>query len=1261
MALEKKRVCARMNGGKPVKNIANYGIKKNGIASVDRHGEYFGLVIQVLEDVKPLFTNYVVGIAFQKMEIGDIVGAYKTLGVNNPSEAKYVMVKWLSKYGFSIPNFIKDIQSDDEQGDGFQELTKRIELDRSRPIECKFKIIDIGCSKKKQPVVPDDWIGKKFNSATELHSKMDELEWRKDKPKVMYCCTYGMVIRDDIKWSKISNDSPTYLFGIHVTKYRAYFTNFGGDLTYSQWIKSLPTDIDTIDGNGKYIIACNKEQLFNKNVQYTTTLNVGLLVSRMQKCIRRGSVCANLLLDTIKLLNKCRPYNLPEHNFLKVSGSKQLLWRLYISTIEDSSVYRCDETIASLEFIFALALICHNDGNLQLNDTVIEILTKTAIKVQEYDKLWDWRSGKQNGDNNTIGNNQLINSMICAIAYMPMMRGDALMLRKSIAKLENGYNLPYFSHISESEIDDILNKSDYGYEEECMRETIDMHCFPNITLLVQASLPFVGKQTTQMIPKLIWEYLSKNSFRYPQHMICSRKIHDTISTVSRIQEYIHINGTKNFDTYSKYDNYLKSILHKTTTHEMVIDDDMNKHTKRLAFLLIFGRKYHMGSNTTKFKSADIIVGGNEQIPLKIKISSVANKHEYLMGTDRFNYERKFLETFEQPMKIELPDAPEGYVWKFDKSSVYIQMKLNNSDTENLINHISFYIDNAEIPAFDGSSLLLKVNDASEIQQDQFIDVIIKQALYCDTYFCDDFDINILMRHIWTLRNTIMDYDVYNWATYLEESKIPEECLRILYSRITSNTVVDIGPVDRSGNKTLNSISYEYEGTLWRLMNLLAMLYPETVQLSGTFKFIIDKSTTGYKHLIKNIQNKENIQINGKMIPKIITELWDHQKASSDKIYNGIVDENKLGHCDASCVGSGKTLVAIDVISRLMKHDAYDGSKGALILLPTEKLYMTWINEINKHTKDFSISTQSANGDIDKKICFNTIVITTLGRMRDHPIIHKWLYVVVDECLSVQNSSSLHTEEAWRQVTNSKYGVLLLSASFFRSRFDKLLYMLRMLRTGLPEDVEFLDTILNESMVCYIGDKKRKWKTEINKYSLPVKIKEKYDKILSTNDDYETKYIGLSKLMFNECDYISCFKSIIKKIEKIKDVRALIYARSKKEADTIAGEIDNVSRYPDKTKRHTVVSYAEGTYGLNDLVIYNTIISRPPEADKLPQMKGRLDRPNQKNDVLNIEYLIFENTIEEAMIFKLEMCKKFHGQYILPLAEFYKMAVEETQH
>jgi hypothetical protein len=50
---------------------------------------------------------------------------------------------------------------------------------------------------------------------------------------------------------------------------------------------------------------------------------------------------------------------------------------------------------------------------------------------------------------------------------------------------------------------------------------------------------------------------------------------------------------------------------------------------------------------------------------------------------------------------------------------------------------------------------------------------------------------------------------------------------------------------------------------------------------------------------------------------------------------------------------------------------------------------------------------------------------------------------------------------------STCGVLMLSATFFRSNFASLFYMIRMLRSPLPRTKEFLPAILHEHIVCEI--------------------------------------------------------------------------------------------------------------------------------------------------------------------------------------------------
>jgi len=119
-------------------------------------------------------------------------------------------------------------------------------------------------------------------------------------------------------------------------------------------------------------------------------------------------------------------------------------------------------------------------------------------------------------------------------------------------------------------------------------------------------------------------------------------------------------------------------------------------------------------------------------------------------------------------------------------------------------------------------------------------------------------------------------------------------------------------------------------------------------------------------------------------------------------------------------------------------------------------------------------------------------------------------------------------------------------------------------------------------------------TTITKSDLSDELRVKYNEIQSKNIDYEKMYMELSKLLYDNQDYVKLFRD---KIEELSESKILIYTRSKKMADDVS-LINNVSRYPDKSKKHVVVSYAEGTYGLNDLIKYDTILTLPPDPDKL---------------------------------------------------------------
>ena len=69
---------------------------------------------------------------------------------------------------------------------------------------------------------------------------------------------------------------------------------------------------------------------------------------------------------------------------------------------------------------------------------------------------------------------------------------------------------------------------------------------------------------------------------------------------------------KNDSSFSKMFNKLKKpSLSKLSLKEQTF------FIKRLSFLLIFGTKFHMSAHG-KFNAVDVIIGGDEMIPIKIK-------------------------------------------------------------------------------------------------------------------------------------------------------------------------------------------------------------------------------------------------------------------------------------------------------------------------------------------------------------------------------------------------------------------------------------------------------------------------------------------------------------------------------------------------------------------------------------------------------------------------------------------------------------------
>lgn len=1068
---------------------------------------------------------------------------------------------------------------------------------------------------------------------------------------------------------------------------------------------------------------------------------VGYLSSLLQKCFRRGPHNSKLIKKTLQKLNKSPSYNLPDHNFATVSGARQLLWRTFISVVEDVKGYVVNEyTPKSIDMLtlVLLAITCHRDPTLSITDKALEIIIETALNLQAYSEHWDWRrypenTTKTDGIKTILSSadpkiSQISAALKLSLDLMPMMSNDRTMLCKAINYVIDKDNvIDELSVIREKNI--VISKSDSRLTKTIISETVcsgmDMHCKPTILIILQSMINYSDiidrEDFVKYVPSLetlahyMWNNFSSKNYRqnvnysllYDDNTIKKLKLNKLLvkkldnilyACIPELQmrltdindigrsneiddEIVAVTGT--IDKCTKT-NWIKPS--KLTTTTSTKRDGMDK-VGRIAWLSVFGRRYRF---SYKNKMYDVFLGveTSEKI-LKVK-TGTEGKTEYVEGELRDSIQERFFVSFSQD--VDKPSPPDGYRWKIDSSSIRISYDVDKK---------VFMIDDIIVDTLNLSNMLEPVQGCTETEGvPEELSNIVKVCTYSSNS-CDDwFGEGLIFRciDIYNERRSRSDYRVFRWDDLVKRSVNQQMLWRIVAARIYTSDVggtmgqfiLSVGPCDRHGKKTSNSIGYQFEGTLYRIFIMLSVLYPYTLKKRASMRWVVDKTRPEYQHMMQSINRLcfDNSTSSASDVEpykddvKIITTLWEHQESTSQRIFRGMSVDKRRGFGDASHVGAGKTLCTLSLFNKLYNYDKQNyvtvtsssiTHSGYLVMLPTAKLIKTWKDEIDKHTKGFDLYVQQPDGDVyfadriidldSVKIHTNTVFITTMGRIRDHPLYHSWSLVVIDECLSVQNKEALQTEEAWRQCCYSKYGVLMLSATFFRSRFDKMLYMIKMLKTGLPEERDYLDAILNESIMSNVTESNRTWKIVTEKVPLNKENRKKYDSIYKANtkNSSETLYRALCKFINDNIDYVDIFYDQIDDLER-SGRKVLIFTNSKKEADSIVDSNRNnyrITRYPDKSGTHTVLSFSEGTYGLNVLVIYDTILMRPPEPDSLPQIKGRLDRPGQKCKDLWIRYIILKDTIEEATLLRLEICNSFYNNYLMPLAEFYDLAVDRA--
>jgi len=472
--------------------ISNNGCEKYSILEVKRNGEYYGFTIKVLENIKPLFTSNIIINAIKLLINEDYDLIIKLFDIKEEflihgyDIIYYIIFKWLNLCNINIDykyRFTFNINTIDH----------RLFLLRHDPINVPLEIINIGNN-----VVPSEWIGRIFNNAKELHSEIDNLDWRRGKPNVTFCCTYSMtkININNIKTTKNIDTNKTYIVVELDENQKAKIIDIN-TITKLNYIEYNST-------NNNIIICFNQDEHFSKDIKLKKN-SVSLLSSILQKCIRHGSCSIDLLKQTIKKLSITKPYNLPEQQYFKVSGSRQLFWRLFIICIEDFRYYY-DDKYMNLFDILCLAMICNKEPNYIINDKLLKKVKKLGVTIAKCDApedYYEWRNYRNVTPK--FEGNEFQKVLFIASEFMPKMSNDSIMINKYYDLLEKYTPNKLTKNINKP----ICYKCINGIT--CKYTGIDMHCYSNIILKMQACIE--EKMTTHQISNMIWELNSKYNNR----------------------------------------------------------------------------------------------------------------------------------------------------------------------------------------------------------------------------------------------------------------------------------------------------------------------------------------------------------------------------------------------------------------------------------------------------------------------------------------------------------------------------------------------------------------------------------------------------------------------------------------------------------------------------------------------------------------------------------------------------------------------------
>lgn len=126
-------------------------------------------------------------------------------------------------------------------------------------------------------------------------------------------------------------------------------------------------------------------------------------------------------------------------------------------------------------------------------------------------------------------------------------------------------------------------------------------------------------------------------------------------------------------------------------------------------------------------------------------------------------------------------------------------------------------------------------------------------------------------------------------------------------------------------------------------------------------------------------------------------------------------------------------------------------------------------------------------------------------------------------------------------------------------------------------------------------------------------------------------------------------SSIHKPKSVGCVCSQLFGNTEAEAEALLASIPNARRWGEGGSGPIVVNRFTHSQGINMQGEADAIVCRPTPGDLLEQMKGRIDRPGQREKSLLLVVLMAQHTIEEAQAANIQLCGSFFRNYLAPVA------------